>query len=273
MIGIRRLANYLMIPVATVLIVGIGVFIPAVLLKGRADPNKLPSGYADIDNVQPYGATYWKNEQILMTSAHEYSLFMSQYDGAFNISDYPCRESTGFAERYDRIGTAGVNSEFVYEFTSLMQETFDAPDLVTRDWDIRDQSENIVLLGDVYGGDGYVLDRTTGVPIYADIHILSSSGYCDMRMFLYEILDMYNDYTGLDFSGEIDHVYEEVTYYDKSFMTSDNELTLFIEIDCMDCYAYNAPFPGYQNGDYYYTWHIRIQLQSTEDPVYSMPVG
>ena len=270
-IGVRMLTNYLMIPLVTVIIVGIGVFIPVILLKGRADPSKLPSGYVDIEYVQPYGAAYRLSEQTLSDSAHEYNMFAFEYSGTLDLSEYEYRDIAQYDQQYSQIGTGG--NEFLYDFTTLARESFAGYESVVPDWEIRDLSENIVLLGDGGYANGYALDRESGVPIRAEVDFISSSDQFDVTRFFYETIDLYNSYTGLDFSTEIDNSVDNTSFFQREILTSDNALSLDIEVSCVDYYSYDATVSGVSDGEYYYVWHVTIALQSTDEPYFSMAVG
>lgn len=270
-INVRDLVNYLMMPLATIVIVGIGVFIPAILLKGRSDPNKLPAGYVDIENVQPYGAAYKATEQKLDEALTEYYTFCSGYYSMFSVADYPYRDIALYDDMYEQIGTYGSGNEFVYDLSSCIQDNYETPGRITDPWEVRDLSENVVFVGDPDIADGFVLDRQTGVPIYASFEFTTTSEECDPLELIYDIVDLYNAHTGLDFSteAEVDPVSNDSYSYE--LLTSDNVLVLRIETYYRDFYYYEEG--SAQNGEHYYVWRINLYVLSAEEVSYSGAVG
>ena len=261
---VSRLANYLLIPVATLLIVSIGVFIPVLLLKGRADPKRLPAGYADIGDIMPYGAAYKTNEELIVNGLNEYQLFRSKFGSMINIHDYPCRDIASYTDRYDQIGTPGAGNEFVFDYTEMISYYFSSDLEEHNEFEVRDLSENTVLVGDMYGyGDGFVLLRDHGLPLYSTMHIKSSVEYVDMREIFQKLAEMYNEYSGLDFTVEVfnsDPWADEMTA-SCVMLTSDSALRLDVGVSRLKYYAYGDD--DMADGDPYYVYIIDFSVTTT----------
>ena len=217
--GITR---YIGTAVATVLIVGVGVFIPAFLLRSKSDIKNLPQGYADIADVQPYGAEYAQSAKGLRGALGEWDDYISYNSSIIDLTAIPHTDayrSNGYAGIgiQDPAGTgAGASSEFVYAYTNLLGEElgYEAPDI----FEVRDVTDNLVLVGDLYGEEGFLLDRSTDVPIEMDVVVVSGSeGITEQQMnrLFNQTVALYNDFTGLDFfvdNGDASYDPDELKY-------------------------------------------------------------
>lgn len=218
--GITR---YIGTAVATVLIVGVGVFIPAFLLRSKSDIKNLPQGYADIADVQPYGAEYAQSALGLRGALGEwddYTIYNSSNIDLTAIPHTDAYRSNGYAGIgiQDPEGTgAGASTEFVYAYTNLLAEDFgyEAPEI----FEVRNISPDLVLVGDnPCLSEGFLLDRSTGVPISMGVIVTSGpDGLTEQQMnrLFNQTVALYNDFTGLDFfedNGDAAYDPDELMY-------------------------------------------------------------
>lgn len=265
---IRRITNYLMIPVITVLIVGIGVFLPAFLLKRRSDPKNLPAGYIDIDEIQPYGAAYQEAKQGLASAILSLNDLMAYHGSYVDVSGTPYRTIAYYADHYSQIDVRESGDEFVYEFSNMLTDSYgyEAPE----SWEVRDLDENTVLVGSLdYLGEGFVIDTTTDVPIVGNVTVISREEGIDPSRCFYQIVDMYNEYTGLNFVNETNEDYTGDAYYWRGILTSDSSFELFVTITRQDYY----PVDGGSLGEEYSVWTIYFYVGDVENNIFTVASG
>lgn len=269
-VGAKTITNYLVIAAATVLVVGLGMIIPAVFLRHRSAPQHLPSGYVDIDEIRLYGAAYTKSEQGLTDALLAYSSFLYSYGSMIDTSTLPYRDIARYEDGYSQIGIRDSGPEFICEFSEFLRDDYGYE--VPAELEIRDMSEGAVLVGALYYSDeGYVLDTTSGVPIEAHITFTSSEDMDDMSQFFYQIVEMYNGYTGLDFMVELDTDDPTDEYYWGAIMTSDDHYRLDVVVKCRLFYPIEAEAVTDPNAEPYYVWNVELSVADIEE--YGLGVG
>ena len=258
--GITR---YIGTAVATVLIVGVGVFIPAFLLRNKSDIKNLPRGYADIADVQPYGAEYAQSAKGLRTAITGYDDYVFSNSSIIDGTAIPHTDayrSNGYAGIgiQDPAGTgAGATSEFVYSYTNLLAEDFgyEAPET----FEVRNISEELCMVGELYYDDGFLLDRSTGVPIWMGVTVVSGpDGLTEQQMnrLFNQTVALYNDYTGLDFfddNGDASYDPYELTY-SHSMKSSNGDFVI-----TTDSYG-NIYYPTDGSDEGYTVWWITFTV-------------
>ena len=259
----KTVTQYLVIAVATVLVVGMGVFVPAFFLRRRSAPDHLPSGYADIDEIRLYGAAYERSEQAIDDAIEGYYNFMMSYGSMVDISSTTYRDIALYGNGYSQISIRDNDNEFLYELANFLREEVGYEP--AEQLEIRDISEDVVLVGGFYRSpEGFVLDTTSGIPIVGHMEFLSECEDANMPQLFYQIVEMYNQYTGLDFMIEPESAELEDDYYYNSIMTSDDEELLCIEITRTQYY----PTGNGPDAEPRYLWTIDMTISNSEVPLY-----
>ena len=262
---IGGITRYVGTAAATVLIVGIGVFMPAFLLKGKSDIKNLPEGYVDAADVQPYGAEYARNTKALYNSILSYNNYI--YDnGSYFTASIPHTEayrSNGYAgigiQDPAGVGT-GSSNEFVYAYTNLLSDTlgYVPPD----SFEVRSLSEDLVMVGASYEGDGFVLDRTTDVPIWMSVMVETGPEGLNLQQLnqlFNQTVALYNEFTGLDFFVDNDDVQfsEDGVFYSHSMKSASGTFTI-------QAFIYGNEYYSVDTNEPYIVWWIDFNLMITE---------
>lgn len=260
----RTVTQYLVIAAATVLVVGLGVFVPGFFLRRKAAPDHLPSGVADIDEIRLYGAAYERSEQAINDALEGYYDFMLSYGSMVDISSTAYRDIAMYGNGYSQIAIRDDDNEFLYEFANFLRD--EAGYEPAEQLEIRDVTEGVVLVGGFYrSSEGFVLDTTNGIPVMGHVEFLSDHEDVNMSLLFYQIVEMYNQYTGLDFMIEPDGVEIEDDYYRNSIMTSDDEILLNIEITRTPYYQVgNGP-----DAEPRYLWTIDMTVNNADAILFS----
>lgn len=254
-----RLTGLVMLAIATVVIVGAGAMIPSLIIGLKSNSDSLPSGQVDINEVQPYSAAYEKSETALAAACQDYINEVLYAESYVDMVGYPYRDRALRDDGYSQIGISSDGEEFVFEYLDYLSEVFGstAPEF----FNIRDLGENSIVLGDTPGtqNDWFVLDTVSGVPVSSDVRFISHSRNLDSTEVFYNIAEMYNAYTGLDFMIESGSS-ETENSYTRYITTSDNRLTLEVS------FSYEVYYPieaSYIQGDYYtpyYVWRVFLYV-------------
>lgn len=285
----NKYRNHIILIVLSVLIIAAGIIVPQAFIRLKTRGSALPEGNIDIASIEPYGGSSVIMESLLSKSINACHRIANNetvnFEESRNVSSSTGFSEIGIAGRSQGLPTDDKSSEFVNEFFSLLEANLYTDlsnnNMVLSELNLASGTDrNLLWLGNCeFSYDDFIsmyymydpnfmktmlLDPSLGVPVLSHISFTSQQhdNIIDLES---AIRDLYESYTGMDFSTEdMDMYYYWQDGYDiscqRSFRSLDGRISLSIHITS----GWYWEEPYYEGDQWHATddfiWHIYVYM-------------
>ena len=231
--------NVLIMMGVSVVIISIGILVPFALIALKSSSSNLPHGKVDSANIQPYGAATINIEKSFLAAMDTYTTYFDELERVSNT--WVATKANNFAEIgiQQRIYEDGGSRspEFINELDNIItnnvgESGFGGKIVVSSSESIDTDAHPVYLIRARDNTTNVAIDAETGIPIRSVITVITPN-FMDRDSVCHNIVELYREYTGLDFL----YLYSDSFYedgYDSNYLyqieSTDHSIRINIEI-------------------------------------------